>query len=796
MRFIKQFKNIRMRDVELVGGKNASLGQMVSCLSSKGIMVPDGFAITSQAYWYFLKKNKIFNELKSILDEIKFVNDINNLENISIQVRALIEQSPIPNDLEEEILIAFDNLRKQYAENFSVAVRSSATVEDSPNASFAGQQETFLNIQCPKILLESYKKCLSSLFTQRAIIYRNEQNFDHLKVGISVGIQKMIRSDLSCSGVCFTLDTETGFNDVVFINSSYGLGESIVQGMVNPDSFYVHKPTLQKGFKSILKKEMGKKEIKTIYSDIYENHVTTVPVDKELQNKFSLTDDEIIQVAKMSILIEKYYSKINGKFTPMDIEWAKDGIDNKIYIVQARFETVHSKKKEKRNIYTKFTIKDESKLNELLITTGQAVGQKIATGRVKVINSVSEIYKIEKGDILVTKMTDPDWVPIMKKVSGIITDQGGRTCHTAIVSRELGIPAILGTGNATKLLKDGSQITLDCSQGQIGKIYEGFIPFEKKEIEIKKLKKLKKIDLLINTASPDQAFEQSFLPVQGVGLARIEFIISNNIKIHPLALIRFNELIDSKVKEQIENLTFGYQDKKKFFIDKLAEQAGTIAAAFYPRPVTIRLSDFKSNEYRNLIGGIFFEPKEENPMIGLRGASRYYSDIYKEAFELECAAMKKIRDEMGLKNIKIMIPFVRTIEEAKNILKIMKQFGLKRKKDLEIIMMCEVPSNVILIDKFSKYFDGFSIGSNDLTQLTLAIDRDSYLLNTLFDEKNEAIKRMLKMAIDGAKKFKKQIGICGQGPSDYPLFRKFLIKCGINSISLNPDTIISFLSSE
>lgn len=782
MNFIKDFTEIRITDVDSVGGKNASTGQMISQLSPKGILIPDGFAITAQAYWYFIKENDIADELKKLISQVDY-KSLKTLNEVSKKIRNLIESKKIPSDLENQIIQAYKKLG-----NCAVAVRSSATAEDLPTASFAGQQESFLNVVGQQEILEAYKKCLSSLFTPRAIVYRVENNFDHFKVGLSVGIQKMVRSDLATSGVMFTLDPETGFKDVIFINSSYGLGESIVQGTVNPDSFYVHKPTLLQGFKPILQKELGQKESKVIYS---KTSTQTLPVSNDDKNRFSLTNNEVLDLAKMALIIENHYSDLNNKWTPMDIEWAKDGNDQKLYIVQARYETIHSQQT-KNNIFVEYNLKEADK-NRLIIT-GQSIGQKIVSGTAKVITNASQIEQINKGDILVTTMTDPDWVPIMKKATAIITDKGGRTCHAAIVSRELGIPAIIGTDNATELIKNDQKITVDCSQGQIGNVYSGTIDFEVKETKINQLKRAP-IKLLVNSGIPEQAFKHSFLPVDGVGLARTEFIIGNSIKVHPMAFVHFDKIDDIQTKKEIENLTFAYgPDKKSYFIDKLAQEAGTIAAAFYPRPVIIRMSDFKSNEYRNLIGGKYFEPIEENPMIGLRGASRYYNDLYKDAFALECAAMKKIRQIMGLTNIKVMIPFVRTTQEAQKVLDLMKDLGLEQGvNNLEIIMMCEVPSNVILMDQFSKYFSGFSIGSNDLTQLTLAIDRDSNLLSQLFDERDQAVTRMLQMAIKEAKKQNKSIGICGQAPSDYPEVAKLLIELGIDSISLNPDSVIPFL---
>ena len=647
---------------------------------------------------------------------------------------------------------------------------------------------------------------MASLFTDRAIIYRIEQGFEHFTVALSVGVQKMIRSDLASAGVIFTLDTETGFKDVVMINSSWGLGEAVVKGEVIPDEFLVYKPTLEEGYKSIIKKQLGDKKIKIVYSDKGPNtppvrpelvegseSVKTVPTTKEERNSFSLKDEEILELSRYSVLIENHYSEIKGSWSPMDIEWAKDGIDGQLYILQARPETIHAieQKKDYLQIYT---LKDETVLSKVIVT-GQSIGGKIAIGKAKVIASVENIAEIEDGDILVTGMTDPDWVPAMKKVAGIITNRGGRTCHAAIVSRELGLPAIVGANQATEKIKTGQEVTLDCSRGKTGYVYEGFLDFERIDIPLEKLStKVLKQEIMINIADPDRAFVVSLLPNDGVGLARIEFIISNFIQIHPMALIDPGKVTDKMTIEKIEYITRAYKDKKSFFVDTLAYGIGTIAAAFYPKPVIVRFSDFKSNEYRNLIGGKYFEPVEENPMLGFRGASRYYNDRYKSAFALECDAIKKVRNHMGLKNVKVMVPLVRTIEEAKKVIKEIEKNGLKRGQDeLEFVMMCETPANSLLIDGFCQFFDGFSIGSNDLTQFTLGVDRDSAIVAYLFDERNPAVKKMMDMVIEGALNNSRYIGICGQAPSDLPEIVKFLIECGITSISLNPDAVVPFL---
>lgn len=786
MKFIKKFEELGINDISLVGGKNASLGEMIQKLTPKGVLIPSGFVVTAQAYKYYLNFNDLDKKISLLLKNIN-KNKLKEFALIGKKIRNLIYNATMPQDLEKEILQSYKDMQKKYGKTCSVAVRSSATAEDLPEASFAGQQDTFLNISGEKELLDACKKSFASLFNDRAISYRIDHNFDHMSVYLSIGIQKMVRSDLSCAGVAFTLDTESGFKDVIFINSSYGLGENVVQGSVSPDEFYVHKLTLEKGFAPILKKRVGSKNKKLIYSGTLSNPVKNITVPEIDRLKFSLNDQEILTIAKQCLIIEGHYSKLKNKWVPMDIEWAKDGLDGKIYIVQARPETVHSLKQDQN--FTQEYILDKKNKNTILVT-GKSVGRKIATGKVRVISSAKNMHQVKPGDILVTDMTDPDWEPIMKRAAGIITNRGGRTCHAAIVSREIGIPAIVGADGATKKLKTGDIVTIDCSSGEVGYVYSGKINFKIEKIELKKIPKLK-TEIFTNVGDPDEAFNFAQLPVQGVGLARLEFIINNSIKIHPCALVDPKKVTLKKDKEIINKLTFEYKDKKQYFIDKLAQEAGTIAAAFYPRPVIIRLSDFKSNEYKQLIAGKYFEPEEENPMIGFRGASRYYNPKYKDAFELECLAMKKIRQEMGLDNVILMIPFVRTLKEAELVLQEMKKHKLERGKDgLQVYMMCEIPSNVILIDEFSKYFDGFSIGSNDLTQTTLAVDRDSELVANIFDERNEAVKIMMSMAIKGAKKNKKKIGICGQAPSDYPEITEFLVKEGIDSISLNPDTVL------
>jgi pyruvate,water dikinase len=775
--FILQFNELSIKDVPLVGGKNASLGEMYCGLRKKGVNIPNGFAVTAFAYSYFIEKTGIKNKIKNILKDLDVYNT-RNLMARGKQVRETILNARIPEEIKKEILRGYRILGKEYGKNADVAVRSSATAEDLPSASFAGQQETFLNIRGERELLSACKKCFASLFTNRAIFYREEKGFDHFKVELSIGIQKMIRSDLASSGVLFSIDTESGFKDVVYVTGSYGLGENIVQGAVNPDEFYIHKPTLKKGYKSIISRKVGNKRIKMIYSKSRDKPTKNVLVHPDSRKKFCLTDNEILNLAKWAIIIEDHYKK------PMDIEWAKDGRTNELFITQARPETVQSQKD--RNILEDYVLVKRGKV----LVSGSSVGVKISSGKVNIIKDVSDIHKFRAGEVLVTNMTDPDWVPIMKIASAIVTNKGGRTCHAAIVSRELGIPCVVGTNDGTKLLKNKQMVTISCAEGEKGYVYDGKLEYKKVKENLKKIPETK-TKVMINLGEPERAFEHSFIPNDGVGLAREEFIINSHIKIHPNALINYDKIKDKKLKKRIGQLTSGYDDKKLFFIDKLAEGVATIAAAFYPNDVIVRTSDFKSNEYANLIGGKEYEPIEENPMLGWRGASRYYKEGYKEAFTLECKALKKVRDEFGLKNVKIMIPFCRTIEEGRKVLKIMAENELKRgKSGLQIYVMCEIPSNVILADEFSKIFDGFSIGSNDLTQLTLGLDRDSEIISEIYDERNDAVKAFISDVIKKAKKNKKKIGICGQAPSDFPDFVQFLVKQGISSVSLSPDTVI------
>jgi pyruvate,water dikinase len=772
-RLILWFKEISKKDTPLVGGKNSSLGEMFSQLTKKGINIPNGFVLTSFAYKYFLRENGIDEKLEKIFKEFK-PNSIKSLKKTGKAARKLILESDFPKDLKKEIVNSYRELSAKYGDKETdVAVRSSATAEDLKTASFAGQMETYLNVNDCRELLRNIKKCIASLFTDRSISYREGKGFNHLKVYLSVGVQKMVRSDLASSGVMFTLDTETGFRNVVLINSIFGLGEMIVQGNIIPDEFYVFKPTLKKGYKSIISKNLGRKNRKYIYRKI--GSLTEVTVLKEEQTIFSLKDSEVLMLARWACQIEEHYG------TPQDIEWAKDGKTNKLFIVQSRPETVHSA--ESGNTYQEYRIKTK----KTPILTGIAVGNKIGQGKVRVIPDVAQIAKFQKGEVLVTTMTDPDWVPIMRIASAIITNEGGKTAHAAIVSRELGVPCIVGTKKATHILKTGQEVTVDCTQGRI---FQGKIPFQIKKYNLRNIPKLSS-KMVLNVGAPEAAFKASFLPADGVGLAREEFIIAEKIRIHPLALYYYNKIKNKKVKEKIDKLTIGYKDKKKYFIDKLAEGISKIGAAFYPREVIVRLSDFKTNEYAALIGGEEFEPQEANPMIGWRGASRYYDEKFKPAFEMECEALKKAREVFGLKNIWVMVPFCRTVEEGKKVLDLMAKKGLKKGKDgLKVIVMCEIPSNVILAEEFLKIFDGMSIGSNDLTQLTLGIDRDSADIAHIGDERNEAVKKLIARVIKICRKKKKYVGICGEAPSYFPDFADFLLKQGIGAISLNPDTII------
>jgi len=784
-KYIVWFKNIGIKDIPLVGGKNASLGEMFRHLVPEGINIPNGFALTSLSYFYFLKETGVYDQLKEIFEKFK-PNDINSLQETGKKCRELILGAEIPKKLERKIVKYYKKLCQIYKEkNVVVAVRSSATAEDLPTASFAGAQETYLNVKGEEELLKAVRKCISSLFTDRAIAYRQEKGFDHLQIALSVGIQKMVNSGIGSSGVMFTLDTETGFSNVVLINSIWGVGEMIVKGKITPDEFFVFKPTLKEGYKSIIVKNLGRKTKKLAYS--VKGGLKEMLVEKEQQLKFSLSDNDIVILAKWACKIEDYYSGLNGKWMPQDLEWAKDGKTGKLFIVQSRPETIH--RSEVKTIYTEYSINAKT----APILKGIAIGDKIGEGKVRIVSSVKKMNEFKKGEVLVTKMTDPDWVPIMQMASAIVTDEGSKTAHAAIVSRELGIPCIVGTEKATKILKTGQNITVDCTQGLKGRIYDGKVPYEVKEYSLKKVPKTK-TKISVNIGSPELAFKTSFLPVKGVGLAREEFIIAQKIKCHPLALYNFDKIKNGKLKKQIEELTVEHKNKKEYFVKELAEGIAQIAAAFYPEKVIVRFSDFKTNEYAQLIGGQQYEPIEENPMIGWRGASRYYDEKFLPAFKMECEAIKRVRDVFGLKNVSVMVPFCRTPEEGAKVIDLIGKFGLKQGEDgLKIYVMCEIPSNVILADKFLDIFDGMSIGSNDLTQLTMGMDRDNAQIAHIADERNEAVKESLRIVIRKCLARGKYIGICGEAPSTFPDFAEFLAKEGIEAMSLSPDAVVKTL---
>lgn len=795
MHYIRFFTETSLADTALVGGKNSSLGEMVQRLSPLGIKIPLGFSITVQGYWDHLEAQGGIEILRKIFEELEQNPCLEALQKAGKQARELISGSPLPDTLVEEITKAYKELAKLYNQDaIDVAVRSSAIAEDSPTASFAGQQESFLNIYGIDNVLRATKECMASLFTDRAIVYRREQGFDHLKIGISVGIQKMVRSDKASSGVAFSLDTDTGFKNVVVVTSSYGLGENIVKGIVNPDEFHVHKETLRLGYRPLIKKYLGSKEVKLVYKEHEQGSLENIPVPLKEQHHFSLSDDDILELARQTVLIEQFYSDFYKNWTPMDIEWAKDGLDQQLYIVQARPETVYSQRKWD-DLLIQYSLKQDPDTLHPLIT-GLSIGQEITHGKAVILKGIHDHHQFNEGDILITSMTDPDWVPLMKKAAAIVTDKGGRTCHAAIVSRELGIPALIGTGNATLVIPNRENVTVDCSEGATGAVYAGFLEYEVHKTVMKDLGK-PRVPVLVNIGDPGRAYKFSFMPVSGVGLARLEFIISNLIKIHPMAAVFPERLKDTALIDAITTLSAPYGDSRTFFIDTLAQGIGQIAGAFYPREVVVRFSDFKSNEYSNLIGGKEFELDEENPMLGFRGASRYCNPRYAPAFELECLALRKAREEMGFTNIVPLVPFVRNLYEASCTIAALEAHGLKRgNHDLRLLMMCEIPSNVILLEEFSKLFDGFSIGSNDLTQFTLAVDRDSALLNPLFSEKDEAVMKMFELALSAARKSGSYISICGQAPSDFPEIADFLIERGISALSLNVDSIIPFLIAE
>ncbi|HFK2025835.1 TPA: phosphoenolpyruvate synthase [Pseudomonas aeruginosa] len=775
--YVVSLDKLGVHDVEHVGGKNASLGEMISNLAGAGVSVPGGFATTAQAYRDFLEQSGLNDRIHAALDALD-VDDVNALAKTGAQIRQWVMEAEFPARLDSEIRQAFAALANGN-DNLAVAVRSSATAEDLPDASFAGQQETFLNIRGVDNVIRAAKEVFASLFNDRAIAYRVHQGFDHKLVALSAGVQRMVRSETGTAGVMFTLDTESGFRDVVFITGAYGLGETVVQGAVNPDEFYVHKPTLEAGRPAILRRNLGSKAIKMIYGDEAKagRSVKVVDVDRADRARFALSDAEVTELAKQAMIIEKHYGR------PMDIEWAKDGDDGKLYIVQARPETVKSRAS--ATVMERYLLKEKG----TVLVEGRAIGQRIGAGPVKVINDVSEMDRVQPGDVLVSDMTDPDWEPVMKRASAIVTNRGGRTCHAAIIARELGIPAVVGCGNATQILQDGQGVTVSCAEGDTGFIFEGELGFDVRKNSVDAMPDLP-FKIMMNVGNPDRAFDFAQLPNEGVGLARLEFIINRMIGVHPKALLNFAGL-PADIKESVEKRIAGYPDPVGFYVEKLVEGISTLAAAFWPKKVIVRLSDFKSNEYANLIGGKLYEPEEENPMLGFRGASRYISESFRDCFELECRALKKVRNEMGLTNVEIMVPFVRTLGEASQVVELLAGNGLKRGENgLKVIMMCELPSNALLADEFLEFFDGFSIGSNDLTQLTLGLDRDSGIVAHLFDERNPAVKKLLANAIAACNKAGKYIGICGQGPSDHPDLARWLMEQGIESVSLNPDSVL------
>jgi len=784
MRFIRRFSEISITDIPLVGGKNASLGEMYNSLASHGVRVPDGFAITAEGYRHFIRHNNLHEQIAAELEALD-INDINALTLAGASIREQIMYADMPEDLVAEIHQAYQQLADEYgSSNPDVAVRSSATAEDLPTASFAGQQDTYLNIRGRRNLTSTCRQVFASLFTDRAISYRHQHGFKHMEVALSIGVQKMVRSDLGVSGVMFSLDTESGFRDVVFITAAYGLGENIVQGKVNPDEYYVFKPTLAAGKRPIIKRQRGDKAIKMIYTGDATAGISTrnVRVQREGREQFALNDDEVLELARYAVIIERHYTDQSGKERPMDIEWAKDGNSGELFVVQARPETVQA--------LSDMTIQEIYRLDSKgpVIATGKSVGRKIAAGRARVIFEAAQMNELQDNEVLVTDITDPDWEPVMKRAAAIVTNRGGRTCHAAIIARELGIPAVVGCDDATHSINSGQEVTVSCADGDSGYVYAGLLPIDVKKLELSTQVR-PQTKIMVNIANPEMALELSRLPCDGVGLARLEFIISNSVRIHPQALIEFDKQ-DKQVKKLIEPIIAGYADPRTFYSEKLAEGVGTIAAAFYPKPVIVRMGDFKSNEYASLIGGQDYEPHEENPMIGFRGAGRYFSKQFAECFNLECAAMTIVRERMGLDNVSLMVPFVRTVKEGIEVLKLMETQGLKRGENgLKIYMMCEIPSNALLADDFLEHFDGFSIGSNDLTQLTLGADRDSGIV-TGFDERDPAVKLLMQMAIQACKHHGKYIGICGQAPSDFPELTEWLVEQGIDSLSLNPDSVL------
>jgi pyruvate,water dikinase len=784
MKYVRFFEGIGIKDVPLVGGKNASLGEMYRNLASEGVTVPNGFAVTAEAYRYVLARANAIVALRAALDGLR-ADDMQDLAARGARARGVVYAAQLPDDLTGEILEAYRRLRHEYGENVSLAVRSSATAEDLPTASFAGQQETFLNIQGEAQLLEACRRCFASLFTDRAIHYRIDQGFDHFKVALSIGIMKMVRADLGASGIMFTLDTETGFRDVVLISAAYGLGENIVQGALDPDEFMVFKPTFERGARAVLRRSLGSKKIKMVFNSGSSPGTQNVPTSQAERDRYCITDQDVLTLTDYALKIERHYSKHATRAVPMDIEWAKDGVDGRLYVVQARPETVAAHRR--TAVLEEFTLKGSG----TVVLTGHAVGTRIGTGAARVIPSAAQISEFKPGEILVTDNTAPDWEPIMKRAAGIVTNRGGRTCHAAIVAREFGIPAVIGCGNATEVLATGEPLTVSCTHGAVGKVYRGILPFEVRQTDLSGLPRPQtKIMLIIG--NPDIALRCSFLPNDGVGLARMEFVVTEYIGAHPMALLHPERVSDENERRRVLDLARNHPTGADFFVQRLAEGIGTIAAAFYPKPVIVRMSDFKTNEYAGLLGGRWFETPEANPMLGFRGASRYTHPAYAEGFALECAAMQYARETLGLTNIKLMIPFCRRLAEGKRVIERMHELGLTRgERGLEIYVMCEIPNNVLLIDEFSEIFDGFSIGSNDLTQLTLGVDRDSSVVAFDFDERDEGVKRMIRLAVEGCRRNARHSGLCGQAPSDYPEMAEYLVRLGIDSISLNPDAVVS-----
>jgi pyruvate,water dikinase len=782
--YIRFFKELTIDDVPIVGGKNASLGEMYRELTEQGVKVPNGFAITAEAYMHMLDKAGAMEKLHAALDDLDPEN-VYDLAHRGAKARRIVYNAGIPDDLKEEILAAYGELIDEYGEELSLAVRSSATAEDLPTASFAGQQDTYLNVKGDEELLDACRHCFASLFTDRAIHYRVDQGFDHFDVALSIGVMKMVRSDISSSGVMFSLDTETGFRDVVFITGAYGLGENVVQGAVDPDEFYVHKPTFEKGYRHVLRRVLGAKKIKMIYApDNSEKPIKNISTPVEDRSSFCISDEDVLKLADYAIKVEKHYTKRAGTDRPMDMEWAKDGIDGELYMVQARPETVASQAE--GMILEEFILKEQGEV----ITEGRAVGTRIAAGKAKIISDISQLGDFEPGDVLVSDITTPDWEPVMKQAAAIVTNRGGRTCHAAIVSRELGIPAVVGCEDATVAIKEDAMVTVSCAEGDVGRIYQDRLQFEVEKTDLSSLG-TPKTEIMLNLGNPEIAFKTSFIPNQGVGLARMEFIINEYIKAHPMALIHPKRVKNTHERKKIMAMTQNFSSPEEYFVEQLAEGVGTLAAAFYPKPVVVRLSDFKSNEYAAMLGGKWFEPVEANPMIGFRGAARYTHPDFAEAFALECKAMKRVRDEMGLTNVRLMVPFCRRVDEGRRVIETMAKNGLVRgENDLKIYVMCEIPNNVIQIDAFSEIFDGFSIGSNDLTQLALGVDRDSEIVASDYDERDEGVLQLIRMAVEGAARNDRHSGFCGQAPSDYPEMAEYLVELGIDSISLNPDTVL------